>query len=397
MWETLKRWFGVTSDTASPEAGLAPEAGSASTNASPSASQRPEVPWIAADANPWGVPVLDVRPVTATMLSTTTDAKCAENAVSFGQELGLGFVGVAPFVDRATACDLRYRTEATLLDGVLFTPREMEDKWALFLHQGQVLGVRSWTRTVTLVAEVFQGDGELRVTRIRGAFQDAGEPAEFTVRSFDALLRTHAIGAAWPVPLPAGFEADPYRAAIWCMSLYGRKAAFATAGDPRADGLAGPLRTSSLLHIAVARGDAEDVRRLAIGAPLTALGADGPTLLHWAMARSDDAMLDLLVDLGVPVDVRSAEGATALMNAAQGRSPARVAWLLARGADASARDDRGFTALHRAAEMGERAIVVALLAAGAAPGPAAHGHTPKSLASTRGHADLVAILEAAGG
>ena len=35
----------------------------------------PEVAWVGADANPWYVPILDVRPVTLTMMSTSKDRK----------------------------------------------------------------------------------------------------------------------------------------------------------------------------------------------------------------------------------------------------------------------------------------------------------------------------------
>lgn len=47
-----------------------------------------EIPRIRAEANPWGVALLDVRPVTHGMLSTSRDPKNAANAVSFGKDDG---------------------------------------------------------------------------------------------------------------------------------------------------------------------------------------------------------------------------------------------------------------------------------------------------------------------
>src|SRR5690349_11413576 len=61
-----------------------------------STKQAPELHWIEAADNPWGIRVLDVRPVTLNIVSTSTDPQCATNAVSFGNDDGLGFVGQAP-------------------------------------------------------------------------------------------------------------------------------------------------------------------------------------------------------------------------------------------------------------------------------------------------------------
>ena len=56
-------------------------------------SQTPQIRWIEAAENPWGVPVLDVRSVTLAWRSYTRDQKCAENALSFGHEDGGVFDG----------------------------------------------------------------------------------------------------------------------------------------------------------------------------------------------------------------------------------------------------------------------------------------------------------------
>jgi ankyrin repeat protein len=103
-------------------------------------------------------------------------------------------------------------------------------------------------------------------------------------------------------------------------------------------------------------------------------------------------MLDFLLARGTAIDVRSTEGATALLTESQAEKPRHVAWLLERGADPNARDRRGFTALHRAAERGHREVVDLLLAKGADPRVEAEGHTPRSLAEGRGHAEIVRRL-----
>ncbi len=353
----------------------------------------PEVPWLGADQNPWGVPVLDVRPVTLGMLSTSRDPQCAANAVSFGNEDGTCFRGARPPVARAIPSGLRFRIDRVLADGVLFNPGAMEHKWALYYHGGQILCVRSWQRQVQLVADVRVEGGWACIATIRGAFGDRDEDPAFTERALDYLLRSHALSLVYPAPLPGGLEQDPGAAALWCMSGFGSLAHAATPhpvpGGPPEE----PLRTDSLLHIAVARGDATAAEAaLAAGVPVDLLSREGLAPLHWAVGRPDDAMLDLLLARGSPVDVRSAEGATPLMNAVQDRDGRSAALLLDRGADPNAADGRGFTALHRAAEMGQLELARLLLQRGARPDARAQGHTPRSLAEGRGEAAVVDLL-----
>ncbi len=357
------------------------------------APQIPGVSWIEAADNPWGVRVLDVRPVTLTMLSTSTDPQCASNAVSFGQDDGRSFVGEEPPATRIAEASLRFPIDGILADGVLFVPHEMEHKWALFYHRGEVICVRSWLRKVQVIADVEQGRDHIEITQVRGTFGAEDEEPEFTIRILDYLLRSHALETVYPVPLPTGMESAPESAAMWCMSMFGNRASFAT--PHRFDRLDPdrPLRTHSLLHIAVARGDASAVEEyLAVGVPIELLAGDGLAPLHWALASDDAKIMTLLLERGSPVDVRSAEGATPLMNAVQSARMEKVCFLLDRGADVNARDRRGFTTLHRAAEMGHLDVLRVLLDRGAIPNPDAEGHTPRSLAEGRNNGDIVAVL-----
>jgi ankyrin repeat protein len=360
------------------------------------ASQVPNLGWIEAADNPWGVRVLDVRPVTLTMLSTSADPRCASNAVSFGQDDGSGFIGEDPPERRVALASLRFSIDRILADGVLFVPREMEHKWALFYHRWEVICVRSWLRKVQVVAHVEQRDKHVEITQVRGTFGTEHEEPEFTIRVLDYLLRSHALDTVYPTPLPIELESDPERAAMWCMSMFGNRALIAT--PHRFDRVIPdrPLRTHSLLHIAVARGHASGIEEyLAAGVPIDLLAGDGLAPLHWALASNDPAVMTLLLDRGSPVDVRSAEGATPLMNAVQSASVEKVCVLLDHGADVNARDRRGFTALHRAAEMGHLDVLRVLLDRGAMPNPDAEGHTPRSLAEGRNRVDIVAVLDTA--
>lgn len=357
----------------------------------------PEIPWVRAADNPWRVDVLDVRPITLTMLSTSKDPACAANAVSFGRDDGTGFIGQEPPVARRIDATLRFPIDRILADGVLFTPREMEHKWALFHHGGSILCVRSWLRQVWVIAHARAIPNAIEITDIRGTFTADDEPPSLTIRILDYLLRSHALDIMHPTPLPAGMEEDPWAAAMWCMSMFGNRASFATPHEPAPSAPGSPLRTHSLLHIAVARGDVAAIERhISAGLPVDLLAGDGLSPLHWALACDNPAVLPLLLERGSPVDVRSDEGATPLMTAVQSASLEKITFLLDHGADVNARDNRGFTSLHRVAEMGKLEIVRLLLDRGASPSPESQGdHTPRSLAESRNEAAIVALLDRA--
>jgi len=157
-----------------------------------------------------------------------------------------------------------------------------------------------------------------------------------------------------------------------------------------------PLRSHSLLHINVARGDTAAVTRcLQQGIPIDLVAGDGLAPLHWSLAEKSGKCLELLLDSGSPVDVRSDEGSTALMLAVQARRLDQARLLLDRGADANAADARGFSSLHRAAEMGQLEIAKLLITRGASPHAVAGEHTPLSLARSRGEKELESLLASA--
>jgi len=354
----------------------------------------PEIDWIPAEKNQWKVPVLDVRPVTQTMLSTSTNEACAANALSYGQDDGTSFAKENPEIQRTISADLSYRIDRILAPGALFIPGVMEHKWALYFHEGRILCIRSWLRKLVATAHVECGDGLAKVTSVQGAFTGEDEDDAFKVRTMDYLIRTHALGLLFPAPLPPDFDKSPKLAAMWCMNIFGNMALCATSQQVGGEVPKKPLRTHSLLHISVARGDIQTVEKhLASGLPVDILAADGLTPLHWAFAQKDTAMAEFLIRHGSPVDVRSAEGATPLMTEVQRGNREKINFLLARGADVNAVDLRGFSCLHRAAEFGNLELTRFLLERGARSDVNAQGHTPISLAEQRGYGEVVKLLE----
>jgi Ankyrin repeats (3 copies)/Ankyrin repeat len=358
------------------------------------ASKTPDLKWIEAADNPWGVRVLDLRPYTLGMLSTSTDPVCAQNAVSFGQDDGTSFIDELPPSHRNIKAQLVFPIDRILADGVLFIPRQMEQKWAIFYHREKIICVRSWLRKVQLIGSVAVHSDTVEITEIRGTFWQEGEEPGFTERLFDYLMRSHALDTAYPIPIPNGMEKDKNSVAMWSFGLFGNRALFATPYTIKRSNPDRPLRTHSLLHIAVARGDIPSIERwLNAGVPVDLLAADGLAPLHWALAFKDTSMIAVLIEHGSPIDIRSDQGATPLMNAAQAGEIIKARYLIERGADVNACDLRGFTSVHRAAELGHLDILRLLLDSGAESNPETQGFTPRALAEKRDHQDIVDMLD----
>ena len=365
--------------------------GGKGTDAGGAGAARPKSRWIAADQNPFGVAIVDIAPVTQHIVAVSTDPSCAVNAISFGGDDGSAFAGVAPPDGTTVTLDLRYPIDRMLADGPLFLPTTMDHKWAIFLRENTIIFVRSWLRQVVATADVHVSNGEALISRLTG--QLAPGTGLLDERIVDFLIRTHVLREPFPAPAESDDVADLDQLALKCFNRFGNIATCATPHKIPFRPPGRPLRSHSLLHIAVARGDLDAAERhLAAGVPIDLLAADGLAPLHWSIARIESSAMNWLLDRGAPVDTRSAEGATPLMNAVQARNASYVELLLARGADPNAQDLRGFNALHRAADMGETAIVRALVASGADPNAEALGHTALSFAQKRGHDEIVRIL-----
>jgi hypothetical protein len=356
------------------------------------ASSETELPWIHAQDNPWRVELLDLRPFTQHMLSSSPDPKMAENAISYGGEDGTTFFGQRPESNRVIKVNISLPIDKRLEPGVLFTPNTMEHKWAIYFDGEFLIFIRSWLREVVVVAKTTQNNERLYVEEITGEFTKNESP-EFTAAVLNYLLISHSIGEIVPAPLPKELESNTKDAASWAFSLYGNMVHVGVFDEMFISSPKEPLRSHSLLHIAVARGELKKIELYAQnGMDLNALAGDGLAPLHWSVAPETTDSMKKLLELGANPNARTHEGATPLMNAVQSNKIDKLNLLLESGAEVNAIDNRGFTGLHRAAEMGHTEIVRILLENGADKTISAEGHTAVSLATMTERPDIIKLL-----
>lgn len=365
----------------------------------PQSEAPPAARWRDAADNRFGIPVLDLTEITQTMLSATTDPAIAARAVGWGESTGAELDDAALRAVAPIACALRYPAAAVLPDGLLFTPSRMEEKWVIAFRRGAILAARSWTGIVEAVAETWRDGDELVVNALRlaeaTALRSFGDP----VRTFDWLLRSHALGQV--LPLPADDEAlrRLEAAPVAVFSPFGSKALCAARGwappTPQR-----PLRSDGALVIAVRAGDVARVRALcaageSVDAPTTCAGY---TALSVAMVRGDVEMVRVLLDLGANPGARSDGGNFPLGHGIVHKAPLEaLEALVVRGADVRAVNDDGFGALHAAAEVGHAAVVPWLLGKGLdIEARTGRGHTALQIACALGHVDAATALLDAG-
>lgn len=352
-----------------------------------------QLQWINAEDTPWNIRVLDLRSLTQDVITTSQNEQMAINAVSYGGEDGTSFYHSKPEDNTTIHINLVLNTDKKLQPGVMFTPDTMEHKWAIFYDGINLIFVRSWLRQVFFTAKTSQKENELIIESITGGFSD-NESDDFKKAFINFLLISHCTPEHVPAPLPKHFEADHKSAGYWAFSAYGNKVHFSTFDETFIPKNTKPLRSHSLLHIAVAKGDLEEIdRQLANGADINALAGDGLAPLHWSIVSETIASLQKLIDLHADVNVRSIQGATPIMNAVQSDKQDKLEFLVKHGASVNAKDNRGFTALHRAAEMGRIEMVKYLLEHGADRSTEAEGHTAMSLAKLQCNNDIIALLE----
>lgn len=387
-----------------------------------------EALWIEASENRFGVRVLDLRPVTQGMISTSEDPENAARAVSWGTATVEAIAPFEPGADGARVpCQLEYPIARSFPDGLLYAPPAMEQKWALFHRAGTIVAVRSWGGQVAAVARgARQGDRlvlrELEVMSLGlGPF---GDP----VATFDWLVRTHALRQELPLPCTEEGLDMLANVPLMVFSAFGDMARVATAERVIAPAPSHPLRVWSAVFQASRQGDAARVRALLTGGddPDAPAPSDGYVALHVAMLNGHAEVMRALLEgqanpnittdegfcaLGIGIvnaaplplleelaaagaDVRSVstDGFGLLHAAAEVDRADAVTWLVARGLDLSGKTKAGFTPLHIACALGHPQAAQALLSAGADPAAASPKGTPLDMAARAKHAAVLALF-----
>lgn len=385
-WEKLRTWMGGE-----------PPAAEESTQP-PTQPSLPAVSWLAADQSRFGVPVLDLTPITRGMRSTSQSQEAALKAISWSRSVGEDLSGDISAA-HTHPCTLRYPAAADLPEGLLYTPRQMEDKWVIAWRGGQIRMARSWTGTVVIVADARHEGESLVVTGIRATEDSPLEKLGDPVETFDWMMRAHALAEVVPLPVSAEGARQLQETPLVAFSLYGQHALCAAkAWSPPPPER--PLRSNGAVLRAVRSDDPESLRQLAadglsLSPPSTVAGY---TPLHAALLQGSEALTDLLLTLGADPNILADQGASVLGIGLIHKAPqALLERLIAHGADPHHANDNGFNLLHSAAEADRADLIPWLLSLGLdLESTTRHGHAPLHIAAALGSVATIEALLAAG-
>jgi hypothetical protein len=385
------------------------------------------VRWLSAEESPFGVRTLDLRPFTHAMMSTTTDPENASRAVSWA----LATAQSIPSLDlgegaKTVPCKLGYAVAPAFPDGLLFAPRAMEEKWALFHQAGSIVAVRSWTGKVAAIGRGKRDGDRLVIEELVLADGGIG-PGDDPGAMFDWLVRTHALGQSLPLPLDEADLEIAQTVPVALFSMFGRMAEFAAAGflaphpvwplrvfgavmqavrredvnqvkallaDGADPNVPSPIDGYTALHVAMVNGNAEAMRALLAGGANARLRTDrgmDPVGLGIVNGAPREVLEDLLA-AGAAADTVNIDGFGLLHAAAEVNRPEIVTWLAGRGLDVEARTRGELTPLHIASGLGHADAARALIAAGADVKAASPRGTPRQIAEAEKHPAVAALL-----
>lgn len=187
--------------------------------------------WLEADENPFHLRVLDCRPFSTTMISTTKDPNIAARFSHLRTVSGEEHRGRHPEDALVAQGNLLYPFNGESRDGPLFVAQEMEDKWDIYLYDGHLYFARSWTGELAFRAAIEFKEKEAVITEIEASRAEVMDDPALAVRMVDFLMKTHLFHKEAPHPFPQGIPEEKQMLALYSFSEYGRWAFYGSFDD----------------------------------------------------------------------------------------------------------------------------------------------------------------------
>lgn len=195
----------------------------------------PDLQWLEADQNEFGLRVLDCRPFSHSMLSLTKDESVAIKFNELRRSPGTEHIGKEPDDPITADCHLTYPYSGEVHDGLLFIAEQMEDKWDIYLYDSHLYFARSWSGKLCFKAAINFTHGECVVSSVQSCASDEEDVIPgFSVRQVDFLIKRHLFGQEVPHQIPRSIPESPRDIALYSFAIYGRWASFASFDDTTA-------------------------------------------------------------------------------------------------------------------------------------------------------------------
>ena len=177
--------------------------------------------------NPFGIRVLDCRPLTWHVVATTKDKAIAERYNYLRRSDGKDLVS-APINDSIRCrVSLKFPHNGAALEGIVSKADSMDVKWDIYIYDSIFLFARSWTGELCYRAVATVGPSEIHITEIECQRSEANIAAS----NVYFLMGTHAMRRVLPHRLPEGTPEDPMMIATLSFSLFGKLGCYASFED----------------------------------------------------------------------------------------------------------------------------------------------------------------------
>lgn len=183
------------------------------------------------NGNPLNKRILDIRPYTQYMISTTNDRKTAERFITNRKITGEEYKGFEFKSAVSVNAQLTYPHNGTRPEGICYKAGELEDKWDIYIWDDIIYFVRSWTSAVVYKAFINYSDGKLIIHKIE--FETRGDNESeslIAINNVHFLISTLARKIVMPHIIPGHLKTYE-EIAGYSFSLFGRNCWYATYED----------------------------------------------------------------------------------------------------------------------------------------------------------------------
>jgi len=181
--------------------------------------------------NPFNKRILDIRPFTQEMTSTTQDPLIADLFLRRRESVGDEYAGFEFKNPSSMETRLLYPYDGGEFEGSIYKAKAMEDKWDICGWNDIIYFVRSWTGNVCYKAFIVYDDKSVTVEKIEYERHSVtNDEQSIAINNVHFLLLTLAFKAVRPHKIPEHLVTNEEIAA-YSFSLFGRNCWYATYDD----------------------------------------------------------------------------------------------------------------------------------------------------------------------
>jgi hypothetical protein len=180
------------------------------------------------EGNPFNKTILDIRSLTLTMLSFTSDK---EVAVLFNKQrdsTGKELIHAKITNSKSLPTNLAYPHNGSKMEGAGYKAKSMEDKWDIYFWNGIMYLTRSWTGELIYKAHTIVSATNFTITNIEYSENEytQADPS-LVIDNVHFILVSHAFGRSFPHRVPRTLI-DEKQIALYSFNQFGHNCWYAT-------------------------------------------------------------------------------------------------------------------------------------------------------------------------